>query len=114
LNNDRNSTVVEPRYVRRRSRSKLDAFAAKLAQWLKAEAGKGRKQRRNMMRLHADLVQLGYIGSYDQVTAFARAWRRMQQEVAKTAGCGTFVPLVFAPGEAFQFDWTAQSLRASA
>ena len=98
--------VVEPRYVRRRARSKLDAFTARLAEWLKTEAGKGRKQRRNVRRLHADLVQLGYTGSYDRVTAFARAWRRMQQELAKTAGRGTFVPLVFAPGEAFQFDWS--------
>ena len=98
--------IVEPRYAKRRSTSKLDAFAIKLAGWLKAEAGKGRKQRRNVRLLHADLVQLGYAGSYDRVTAFARAWRRVQQELAKTAGRGTFVPLVFAPGEAFQFDWS--------
>ena len=25
---------------------------------------------------------------------------------AQTAGRGTFVPLAFAPGEAFQFDWS--------
>ena len=100
------SGVIEPRYPKRRSASKLDAFAAKLAGWLKAEASKGRKQRHNVRRLHADLVQLGYAGSYDRVTAFARAWRRVQQELAKTAGRGTFVPLVFAPGEAFQFDWS--------
>jgi transposase len=79
---------------------------AKLAGWLKAEAGKGRKQRRSAKQLHADLVRLGYMGSYDRVTAFARAWRQLQQEAAKTAGRGTFVPLIFAPGEAFQFDWS--------
>ena len=33
-----------------------------------------------------------------------RRWR--EQEAARTAGRGTFVPLVFAPGEAFQFDWS--------
>jgi len=98
--------VVEPRYPRRRAVSKLDAFMAKLAGWLKAEAGKGRKQRRSAKQLHADLVRLGYMGSYDRVTAFARAWRQLQQEAAKTAGRGTFVPLIFAPGEAFQFDWS--------
>ena len=32
-------------------------------------------------------------------------WRRGQQEVSK-ASRGTFVPVVFAPGEAFQFDWS--------
>ena len=40
--------VVEPRYPKRRSASKIDAFAAMLAGWLKAEAGKGRKQRRSV------------------------------------------------------------------
>ena len=45
-------------------------------------------------------------GSYDRVAAFARSWRQAQQELARTAGRGTFVPLTFAPGEAFQFDWS--------
>lgn len=98
--------VVEPRYPRRRSPSKLDGFAEKLAYWLKIEAGRGRKQRRSLKQLHADLVALGYAGSYDRVTAFARAWRQTQQEALRTSGRGAFVPLVFAPGEAFQFDWS--------
>ena len=40
------------------------------------------------------------------MAAFARSWRQAQQELARTAGRGTFVPLTFAPGEAFQFDWS--------
>ena len=100
------SAVVEPRYPRRKSPSKLDGFAAKLTAWLVAEARKGRKQRRNLRRLYADLAVLGFQGSYDRVAAFARSWRQTQQEVARTAGRGTFVPLTFAPGEAFQFDWS--------
>ena len=32
--------------------------------------------------------------------------RRRQREAALIADGGTFVPLVFAPGEAFQFDWS--------
>jgi len=40
------------------------------------------------------------------VTAFARKRRQAQQELARTAGRGTFIPLVFAPGKAFQFDWS--------
>ena len=100
------SAVVEPQYPRRKSPSKLDGFAAKLTTWLLAEARKGRKQRRNLRRLYADLAALGFQGSYDRVAAFARSWRQTQQEVARTAGRGTFVPLLFAPGEAFQFDWS--------
>lgn len=98
--------VVEPQYARRRSPSILDPYALKLTQWLKLEASRNRKQRRNVKQLYVDLVSLGYTGSYDRVTAFARNWRQAQQELARTVGRGTFVPLVFEPGEAFQFDWS--------
>ena len=100
------SGVVEPHYPKRRSRSNLDAFAEKLAQWLKTEAARGRKQRLSVKELYLRLRQLGYRGSYDRVCAFARRWRRTQQEATRTAGRGVFVPLVFSPGEAFQFDWS--------
>ena len=98
--------VVEPKYPNRKSPSKLDDFAAKLRLWLKTEAHKGRKQKRSLKQLHSDLVQLGFTGSCDRVAAFAKRWRQEQQELAKTAGRGTFIPLTFAPGEAFQFDWS--------
>lgn len=98
--------VVEPRYPKRRGTSKLDEFAEKLTRWLESESVTGRKQRLSVKELHARLRALGYRGSYDRVSAFARGWRRQRQEAARTAKHGTFVPLVFAPGEAFQFDWS--------
>jgi len=49
---------------------------------------------------------VGYEGSYDRVAAFARGWRQAQREATRTTGRGTFIPLTFAPGEAFQFDWS--------
>jgi transposase len=82
-----------------------------LLSWLKREARRNRKRRRNLKQLHRDLVTLGYDGSYDRVAAFARDWRRREREAANRAGRGTFVPLVFAPGEAFQFDWSEDWLR---
>lgn len=100
------SKIVEPQYPNRKTPSKLDDYAAKLTLWLKTEAGKGRKQKRSIKQLHRDLVQLGFSGSYDRVIAFAKRWRQEQQELAKTAGRGTYIPLTFAPGEAFQFDWS--------
>ncbi len=36
----------------------------------------------------------------------ARLISRSTLVLARTAGRGTFVPLTFAPGEAFQFDWS--------
>ncbi len=65
-----------------------------------------RKQRRTSKQLHDDLVKLGYTGSYGRVAAFARVWRADRQREQQTTGRGTFVPLVFQTGEAFQFDWS--------
>ena len=56
--------------------------------------------------MFAYLVALGCWGSCDRVVAFARHWRRPQREAPLIAGGGTFVPLVFAQDEAFQFDWS--------
>jgi transposase len=61
-----------------------------------------------LKQLHQDLVALGFNGSYDRVAAFARHWRQRQREAANRASKGTYVPLVFAPGEAFQFDWSEE------
>jgi transposase len=98
--------AAEPQYPKRSSPSKLDPFKEKLASWLKRESTKSRKQRRTLKQMHADLVALGFDGSYNRVAAFARAWAAHQHEVEQTTGRGTFVPLVFSPGEAFQFDWS--------
>ncbi|BEP45043.1 IS21 family transposase [Variovorax sp. V15] len=97
---------AEPSYAKRISPSKLDAFAEKLSGWLKSEASKSRKQRRTLKQMHADLAALGYQGSYNRVAAFARAWHAQRHAVQQTTGRGTFVPLAFGPGEAFQFDWS--------
>jgi transposase len=98
--------VVEPRYPKRKSPSKLDDYELTLTSWLFRESRRHRKQRKTLKQLHSDLVQLGYTGSYDRVAAFARAWRQEQQDAKRTATKNTFVPLSFAPGEAFQFDWS--------
>lgn len=100
------SDVVEPKYPARHTPSKLDDYADVLNGWLHRESKRPRKQRKNLKALHSDLVALGYTGSYDRVAAFAREWRQAQQEAQRTAGKRTYVPLVFAPGEAFQFDWS--------
>jgi transposase len=98
--------MVEPRFKVPERASKLDPFAEKLSGWLRIEAGKSRKQKRTAKQMHADLVALGYDGSYGRVAAFVRGWKADRQCEAQSSGRGTFVPLVFAPGEAFQFDWS--------
>src|SRR6202034_377077 len=70
------------------------------------EAARSRKHKRTVKQLHADLVALGYDGSYNRVAAFARDWKTARQQDKKTCGRGVFVPLAFLAGEAFQFDWS--------
>ena len=67
--------TVEPRFKVPDRPSKLDPFAERLSAWLRREMGRTRKQKRTMKQLHADLVSLGYDGSYNRVAAFARDWR---------------------------------------
>jgi transposase len=98
--------TVVPRYKARPPRSKLAPYAEQLIVRLKTAAKASRKQRKSLKQMYRELVGLGYEGSYDRVVAFAKCWREQQAEIAKTTGRGTFVPLTFAPGEAFQFDWS--------
>ena len=103
--------VVEPKYPARKTPSKLDPYEGSLNSWLHQESKQHRKRRRSVKQLHFDLIELGYTGSYDRVAAYARQWRRAQREAERTASTGTYVPLVFAPGEAFQFDWSEDYAR---
>ena len=98
--------AVEPKYKTPKRPSKLDPYADRLSAWLLIQTRKSRKERRTVKQMHADLVKLGYDGSYERVAAFARAWRDDRHGAEQTSGRGTFVPLVFQPGEAFQFDWS--------
>ena len=56
--------------------------------------GLSRKQRRTVKQMHADLVELGFDGSYGRVAAFARRRKAQLQYEQQTSGRGTFVPLV--------------------
>ncbi len=44
----------------------------------------------------------GYAGGYDAVRRYGRAWERRHAADKAEA----YVPLSFAPGEAYQFDWS--------
>ena len=63
---------------------------------------KAARERLTLIRIFEELRGLGYEGGYDAVRRYARSWRKAQ--AAATAAA--FVPLSFAPGEAYQFDWS--------
>ena len=58
--------------------NQVGSFAAALLAQLRAENGKGRKQRRRVTQLYAELVKQGYAGSYVRVACFVRKWRQAQ------------------------------------
>lgn len=102
------SETVEPVFRTPDRPSKLDPFAERLAAWLRTDACRPRKQKRTARQFHEELAGLGYDGSYRRVAAFVRAWRDDWLRQQQTSGSGVFVPLAFAPGEAFQFDWSEE------
>ena len=85
---------------------KLGPWVEELKRQLEANEKKQRRDRLSLLRIHEDLASLGYEGGYDAVRRYARAWRLLSPSQA-------FVPLIFDPGEAYQFDWSHEYARLS-
>jgi transposase len=83
-------------------RPKLGAWHDDLDRMLLANEGKPARDRLTLIRVFEELRGLGYEGSYDAVRRYAKKWR--VERGAATAEA--YVPLSFAPGEAYQFDWS--------
>jgi transposase len=73
-----------------------------LDQLLTANEAKARRERLTLIRIFEDLRGRGYEGGYDAVRRYARTWQRDRTATSVDA----YVPLSFAPGEAYQFDWS--------
>ncbi|MCB1954148.1 MAG: IS21 family transposase [Rhodocyclaceae bacterium] len=100
----RKKDVVEPQYKKREPRSVVDPWAEQLGQWLRTDAHRPKRDRRTARALFEAIRAQGYRGSYNRVCAFVRSWR-----ADAAGGPGTaYVPLSFALGEAFQFDWSTE------
>jgi transposase len=82
-------------------RPKLGAWLAELTRLLKVNEGRASRERLSLMQVYEELRGLGYQGGYDAVRRYAASWKREQGTAA-----AAFVPLSFAPGEAYQFDWS--------
>ena len=91
------------RYERERQPlPRIDPWREQLDALLLADEARPARERLTLVRLFEELRGFGYEGSYDAVRRYARAWR-----VARGAATAeAFVPLSFAPGEAYQFDWS--------
>ena len=81
---------------------RLGPWREELERRLAVNAAKPSRERLTLIRIFEDLRGVGYEGGYDAVRRYARGWHREQT----TATADAFVPLSFAPGEAYQFDWS--------
>src|SRR5450631_2461153 len=97
------SEATEFRYEREaQPLPRIGPWSEKLDQLLSANEGKASRERLTLIRLFEELRGCGYAGGYDAVRRYARRWSK--ERGATTAAA--YVPLSFAPGEAYQFDWS--------
>jgi transposase len=83
---------------------KLGPYEDKLREILTGEWEKPPRQRRNATLLYEELQGYGYDGAVDSVRRCVNRWRAERNETNVEA----FVPLVFMPGDAMQFDWSTE------
>ena len=81
-------------------RPKLGRWKAELDRMLTANTSNPARERLTLIRLFEELRALGYEGGYDAVRRYARSWS--QEHASQMADA--YVPLTFAPDEAYQFD----------
>ncbi len=97
------SEATEFRYEREtQPLPKMGPWSAELDRLLAANESKATRERLTLIRLFEELRGLGYAGGYDAVRRYARRWSRERGASTTSA----YVPLSFAPGEAYQFDWS--------
>ncbi|MBV1703175.1 MAG: IS21 family transposase [Hyphomicrobiales bacterium] len=102
------SNATEFRYEREtQSKPKIDPFRSELDALLTANEGKPARERLTLIRVFEELRGTGFEGSYDAVRRYAKGWTKQRGSVTAQA----YVPLIFAPGEAYQFDWSHEIVR---
>ena len=83
-------------------RPKLGVWTQDLERLLMTNSTAAARERLTLIRIFEELRALGYAGGYDAVRRYARRWSREHASATAEA----YVPLTFAPGEAYQFDWS--------
>ena len=95
--------ATEFRYERsRQPMPRLGPWRERLDVMLEANAQKAARERLTLIRIFEELQGLGFDGSYAAVRRYALRWG----EEHSSATAAAYIPLSFAPGEAYQFDWS--------
>jgi len=77
-------------------------FVVRVEELLELDWARPKKRRLTARRLFELIQAEGYTGGYDSIQRFAKKWREQKGRVSSSG----FVPLFFAPGDAYQFDWS--------
>ena len=85
---------------------KIGPWRERLDAMLLANTTKPAREQLTLTRIYEELRGAGYDGGYDAVRRYAKSWREERGAITAEA----FVPLSFAPGEAYQFDWSHEVL----
>jgi transposase len=85
---------------------KFGEWVEPLIEILEIESKLAKRERRSTQRLYEELRGRGYDGAHDSVHRFVKSWREERARVPVHA----YVPMSFAPGEAYQFDWSHETI----
>ena len=85
-------------------RPKLGAWTETLDRLLTTNDRLPSRERLDLVRVYEDLRAEGFEGGYDTVRRYAQARQRKRG----TGSSDAYIPLSFAPGEAYQFDWSTE------
>lgn len=81
---------------------RLERFQSDLDRLLMSNIGKPRRERLTLVRIYEELCSWGFEGSYSCIRHYVQIFSKAHNHTSAAA----FSPLIFAPGEAYQFDWS--------
>lgn len=101
------SGATEHKYERtHQPMPQLGKYISHLTEQLEKDSQRPRKRRITARRLFELLQRDGYSGGYDSVQRFVKNWRARHGKTRQAS----YVPLYFQPGDAYQFDWSHESV----
>jgi transposase len=86
---------------------KIGPWQGDLDRLLLGNDGKPARERLTLIRIFEEMRDLGFEGGYDAIRRYAKGWARERGALTAEA----YVPLLFEPGEAYQFDWSHEIVR---
>ena len=101
----RKADIEVPEYRTRQVRWAVDAYESHLRRWVETDYHRSKRERRTAKAMFEGIRAKGYTGSYARVCVRVR---QLQSELDQNPKRKAYMPLIFSPGEAFQFDWSCE------